>query len=102
MAVGGIPSYSHQAVSRYPQVCSSASLHCVHILLLLLLSHLSTIHLLILVMPGAPGSLGSSPECYALPVLRGTGQGSFQAWPTHLGHMIAVLGVAFSMVERHF
>lgn len=32
MVSSGITSYSHQAVSHYPQVSSSSSLHCAHIL----------------------------------------------------------------------
>lgn len=58
MALGVIPSYSHQAVPYYCQVSCSASRHCVHILLLLILFHLSTIYLLILVPPGASEYLG--------------------------------------------
>jgi hypothetical protein len=37
MIPGGSTGYSHQAVSRYPSVSSSASLHCAQILLFLFL-----------------------------------------------------------------
>ena len=44
---GGITGYSHQA--HYPQVSSSASLHCAHIFLFLFLFHFSTTYLCLLV-----------------------------------------------------
>lgn len=52
MALGDdIKGYSHQAVSHHPQLSSSASLHCTHILLLLFLIYLSTTFLLRSTMP---------------------------------------------------
>jgi hypothetical protein len=52
MVSGGIAGYSQQAFPHYPQVSSSASLHCAHVLLFLFLFHFSTIYLLLLVVPG--------------------------------------------------
>jgi hypothetical protein len=63
MALDGITSYSHQALPHHPQVSSSTSLHCAHIVLLLFLSHFSIMHLLILVVSSVSGCLGSSQEC---------------------------------------
>ena len=60
MVPGGITGYSHQAVPHYPQVSSSASLHCAHILLFLFLFHFSTTYLLLLVVPGVSECLGLS------------------------------------------
>lgn len=52
MVPGGISGYSHQ--TRYPRVSSSASLHCIHILLFLSLPFL---HHLFAFLSGPPGSL---------------------------------------------
>lgn len=49
MVSGGITSYSSQAVPHCPQVFSSTSLHCAHILLFFFLFHFSTTFLLLLV-----------------------------------------------------
>lgn len=51
MVLGGITSYSKQAVHHYPRVSSAASLHCAHTFLLLFRSHFFTTYLLLLVVP---------------------------------------------------
>lgn len=79
-ASGGITGYSHQADPPCFEVSSSTSLHCTHTFLLLFLFHLSNTYLFILVVPGACGSLGSSQECYTLPMNYDTRQGLSQAW----------------------
>jgi len=81
MVPGSIIGYSHQAVPHYPQVSSSASLHCTHILLFLFLFHFSTTYLLLSVVLRLSEHLGSSQEwsqkCYALFVHYGTRQGPY-------------------------
>lgn len=49
---GGITSYLHNIVPHYPPGSSSASLHCIHILLFLFLFYFSTTYLLLLVASG--------------------------------------------------
>ena len=53
MVAGSITGYSHQAVPPYPQVSSSVSLHCAHILLFLFFFHFSTTYLVLLMVPGS-------------------------------------------------
>jgi hypothetical protein len=84
MALGGITSYSDQAVPHYPQVSSSASLYCLHILLFLFLFHFFTTYLLHIVMPSVSGCLESPQECYALPVQCGTRKGTSQTYQSFL------------------
>lgn len=50
MVLSGITSFSHQTVSYYPGISSSALLHCAHIFLFLCLIHLSHTHLLLFVV----------------------------------------------------
>ena len=49
MFLGGVTGYLHQDVPQHPQVSSSASLHCSHILLFLFLFHFFTTYVLHLV-----------------------------------------------------
>ena len=53
-----ITGYSHRAVPHYPQVSSSASLHCTRILLLLFLFHFPTTYVLLLAASGIVGVKG--------------------------------------------
>lgn len=65
MVLGSFTSDSH-CVLHYSRVSSSASPHCVYLLLFLFLLYLSTIYLLILVAPGlwvSGGGLRSAMFC---------------------------------------
>lgn len=84
MVTGGISSSSHQPVPHYPQVSTSASLHCTYILLFIFLFHFCSTHLILLVAPGVSECLRSSREwsqdCYVLLVHYGIRQVSSWAW----------------------
>lgn len=76
MVPGGITGYLPQAVPHSPQVSSSVSLHCAHVLLLLF--HFSTANLLLLVVFGVSGCLESSEECHAYLYSIALGRGHFR------------------------
>ena len=62
LVLGSIISYSYQVDPHCPQVFSSPSLHCAHILLFLFLYRFSTTYLLLLVAPRVSECLGLSQE----------------------------------------
>lgn len=100
LALGGIASYSDQAVPHSPWVSSSAFLHCTYIILLLFLSPL---HYLLAHLSGTrvlwvPGIISSTMLCTCCvvvvmvsldmlwpPRLCANGWGLWQAWFAYLG-----------------
>lgn len=99
LTLGDIPGYSHQAGCSWRLQFHLSTL-CPHPLCLFLFP-LSTTFLLILLAHRASRCLGSSQECYALPVPCGTRQGSSWVWSAHLGYMEPV-GVVSGMVVPNF